>query len=374
MALPIVWLTCFGTLLCVGRVSAQDDDVARARAEFNRGVGQYEAGQIAPALEAFQEAYRIRPHPSVRVNIANCYEQLGRPIEAMFHFERYLEETTGAATPARREVQTALTRLRDRVADVTLHVSPDGALVRIGDSETRRAPLVEAIRLPAGSHAVTVSHDGYATDRRMIEVRGGEPLAVTVRLERASVAVAVEPVGPMPPPDSSGMPPDPGMAAPPSFVPENGAPVSEPEPVASMVQPEGRAERAETGIPMSVWISGGVTGALLIGTVITGALALGAESDFDQAVRDSNNNSLSVMQRSTARRDGLDAADSADAFALVSDVLLVGTLIGAGVTVYLLVSGSGEESASEQAEGARWMAAPSISSEGGGIVLRGVFE
>jgi tetratricopeptide (TPR) repeat protein len=66
---------------------AAQDDTARARTEFQRGVELFQGSDYQRALDAFQEAYRLAPHASVRLNIANCYEQLGRPVEALFHFE-----------------------------------------------------------------------------------------------------------------------------------------------------------------------------------------------------------------------------------------------------------------------------------------------
>ena len=149
--LVAVWLASAGAL-------AQDDDareIEQARAEFNRGVERYQAQDWRGALEAFQEAYRLRPHPSVRVNMANCYEQLDRPMEAIFHFERFIAESGNDITPEqRRDVQAALGRLRRTVGELSLRISPDGAQVRIDGAETRRAPITEVVRLAAGPHTV----------------------------------------------------------------------------------------------------------------------------------------------------------------------------------------------------------------------------
>src|SRR6478609_6664356 len=46
---------------------------ARARQNFQTGVAAYQRGDFSVALEAFLTAYRLAPHPTVRVNIANCY-------------------------------------------------------------------------------------------------------------------------------------------------------------------------------------------------------------------------------------------------------------------------------------------------------------
>jgi len=111
---------------------AQDADSGRenAKAFFERGVADYASGQYAAALGNFQEAYRVRPHPLVNVNIANCYDKLGKPLQATFHFQRFLESDAG--TPAQRdEVQAAIERLKQQIGKLVLRITPDGALAII---------------------------------------------------------------------------------------------------------------------------------------------------------------------------------------------------------------------------------------------------
>ena len=69
----------------------QGEEAIRARAKqlFEAAVVEYDAARYAPALVGFQEAFRIRPHPLVRVNMANCYDKLGKTLQAIFHFEQF---------------------------------------------------------------------------------------------------------------------------------------------------------------------------------------------------------------------------------------------------------------------------------------------
>ena len=132
----------------------------QARVEFERGVARYSAGAYTSALEAFQSAYRIAPHPNVRVNIANCYERLDRPVEALFHFRRFLIEAADAPPAQRVEVEEAIARLGSSVGEVSLHILPDGAEVRVDGSDVRRAPILDPVPLRVGSHTVEVSAPG----------------------------------------------------------------------------------------------------------------------------------------------------------------------------------------------------------------------
>ncbi len=177
----VLGFVALAMLLAPGAVLAQDQR-EQARTQFNRGVEQYEAGNYQDALTSFQEAYRLAPHPTVRVNIANCYEQLNRPIEALFHFERFLEESHDAPAAQRREVQAAVHRLEGRVGRVSFRIAPDGALVRIDQTEIRRAPVLEPVRMTPGNHLVEVRMDGYAPVSREFIVEAGEPAEISIRL------------------------------------------------------------------------------------------------------------------------------------------------------------------------------------------------
>ncbi|MBN8612060.1 MAG: tetratricopeptide repeat protein, partial [Deltaproteobacteria bacterium] len=168
---------------------AQEDREA-ARAEFERGRSSFEAGAYREALDHFQEAYRLAPHPNVRVNIANCYDQLDRPIEALFHFEHFLTEADHPPAAQRREVETAMARLRTRVGAITLQITPDGAQITIDSTETRRAPVPEPVRVTAGSHVVEIQLDGYRPERQTVVVEGGGTARLALRLQRAEPAVA----------------------------------------------------------------------------------------------------------------------------------------------------------------------------------------
>ena len=320
------WLTYalfLGALLATSPAEAQDSR-AQARENFNAGVAAFEAGSWERALEAFQEAYRLAPHPSVRVNMANCYERLNRPLEALFHYESFLSEAADAPPAQRREVQSAIDELRGRIGEVTLRIAPDGALVRLDESEVRRAPIMNTIRMTAGSHLVEVRAEGYQSVRREFVVEGGQPAEIAIRLERGEdpVAEPLPEVTESPVVEGDPLPAEAVAAPPPS------EPMTEEAPV-----DDGGGGGFEITTPTI--IGAAATGALLVGTVITGVLALGANSDFEDAVARSNDTSLPRGERLLARQDGEDAASRANTLSAVTDVLLVSTIVAAGATVAL---------------------------------------
>lgn len=344
--------------LGAGIVHAQDGDIEEARANFNRGVELYGQSDYQGALAAFQEAYRIRPHPAVRVNMANCYDHLSRPVEAIFHFEHYLSEMgRNAPAPQRREVEQALTSLRQRVGRVALHVAPDGATVRIDDAEERRTPVLEDVVLTAGTHRVVVSLNGYRTETRTIDVTGGREVSFDLRLERGAAPTIATPVTPQRPVEPEPM------------VQSNPQPGPTQEP--NVVEPT-HEEESSGGFHLTtptIVVASVSAGAIVI-ACITGALANGANSDFDRDVARANDSSLTEQERNAAIRQGHDDAARANNLATATDILGIAGAVGVGVAVTMFFLSSNDSHPDSQA---RIVAAPMFSQTTAGVSVRGSF-
>ncbi|MBX3276174.1 MAG: PEGA domain-containing protein [Sandaracinaceae bacterium] len=343
------------------------DDREQARAQFERGVGLYEAQDYAGALAAFQEAYRIAPHPTVRVNMANCYEHLNRPIEAIHHFERFLAESPGAPRPQRREVEGAVARLRGTVGEIRLAVTPDGARITIDEQETRIAPVLEPILMMVGTHSVVVAMDGYRTSRETIEVRAGDTQRVAIRLERGVDAPAVAAVEPVREPIASAS--------------EAPAAAEDPDEPEAFADGSGGAPAEDGGggftprltLPVVIFAAAAV--GLGIGAIVTGSLAVAENDRFEEAVVRSNT-APTGAERRQARMDGESAADAANALSIVTDVLLIGTIAAAGAAAFFfIIDGLNDDAESIVGREGGVLAAPTVSpqGDGGGVALIGWF-
>ena len=330
-----VLLACLLALPCTSRLAAQPSDAETTRAKqlFESGVAEYDAGHYANALSRFQEAYRIKPHPLVRVNIANCYQRLDRPVEAIENFEGFLSMTQGSQAQ-REEVRAALRELREKVGQIALSVSPPGARILIDDKDERHAPVSDPVLASVGRHRVTISLEGYETALRVIDVHARE----TASLQVALAAV------PAPEPEIAAAPPPPPPIEQPDEVellePAPAPPL--PEPATAKPAP---APRRRVALPVSVWVSGGATVALLVSAIVTGQLALSSSREFDGNVAAVRNTQLSEFQRAGAWARGVDAADRADALAAATDIMLGLSLAGAGLTTYFYLADRAEREA-----------------------------
>jgi len=374
MAMAVLLL---GTLTTTHSYAQSDRETARI--QFERGVGLYESHNYAGALESFQEAYRLAPHPSVRVNMANCYEHLNRPIEALHHFERFLAESNNTPRAQRREVQAAIGRMRALVGEVRFAVAPDGATIVIDDAETRRAPVLEPVLMMSGSHTITVRMEGFTTATEQINIEGGDTQRVSIRLQRGDAVAAATPAAGTSDTATAAATTEPASTDTPA---ETGEPAEETgEPIAEASAEETIDEEpADDGpgfqlrITTPVMIFGGATAALGVGAIITGALSLSFNGQFDDAVARVNS-ATTDADRAQARADGLGAADSANTTSIITDVLLIGTIAAAGATAFFVISEGMDSGGDEMAdaEAVRVIAVPSGNANGGGVSLHGWF-
>jgi len=89
------------------------DDEAKARQLFLEGDKSYAEGNYEAAAAAFEQAYRLSPQPALLFNLANAYDRLERPAEAL----RYLRIYVMSAPAGEREIlEKRVEALEKRVA------------------------------------------------------------------------------------------------------------------------------------------------------------------------------------------------------------------------------------------------------------------
>jgi hypothetical protein len=311
---------------------------ADARQLFQTGVTDYEAGHYNEALAEFQEAYRRKPHPLVLVNIANCYDKLNRPVEALEQFEAFL--ATAEGTPQQRqEIRGAIAELQKKIGRLLIRaVAPAQTRIQLDELETRT--VGQPILLSVGQHRVVASAEGYETAVQMVQIRPQETTEIGIELRLL----------PPPPPPVALTPPAP--PPPPAAAPPLRAPVP--------------ARSSQQTLAADVWIAGSATFVLGISAVVTGQLALAANREFEDNLSAVRNTALTERQRAGAWESGVDAANRANTLAAVTDVLLALTLVSGGLTTYFYLA---------QHEHDEVAAHPRVSAQlgpnGGRLVLQG---
>ena len=247
------------------RAAAQDDPVTmQARARFKEGVEAYDKAQYENARLAFLQAYALKKHPAVLLNLAQSSAKSGHPLEAAKYFQQFLKESTSASPQQRADAESGLAEVRQKLGRIEI-VAPAGTEITLDEKDRLgTAPFGEPVDVDPGAHSLrapneTVRVTASAGQKVQARFGGGVQPVAPVPVAPPPVAPATPPPGP-PPPDATPTPP--------------------PDADASTKEP----------LPMWPGYAGiGVAGAGLIGVILFAAFKADAQSKADanaQEIRD----------------------------------------------------------------------------------------
>jgi tetratricopeptide (TPR) repeat protein len=103
---------CAALLAQGGPLGAQSDD-ENARRHFESGAAYLQQSDNENALREFQASYALSKRPALLLNIANVYERMGKPKEAVDTLTKYLEADPKAADRTTQE--TRIANLKKRI-------------------------------------------------------------------------------------------------------------------------------------------------------------------------------------------------------------------------------------------------------------------
>ena len=297
-------------LWCPSARAQSEGGTDLAETHFKAASAYYNQGKYQKALEEFNEAYRLMPLPEITFNIAQCHERLGDLEKAIETYKKYIEEKPDAKDI--QAVKDKIASLEERLEEtgITVKVSEEGAAIFIDDQEVATSPVEGLIKVAAGSHTLKVEKEGFKTYTMNFSVVAGLSQSADVVLTAESKGTG----------EVEG---------------EGGGTVE--------AQPRKGA--------MAGYIAGySVSGALLLGGVVTGALALVNVNKY-------NDNTDSNYDH------------KAKTLALVTDVLIPVGVAGIVITSIVL----GVKKPWKATESKKVSLVPCIAPGSGGLLLRGSF-
>lgn len=362
---------------------AQDDATTiAARERFKEGVAYFDAKEYEKARAAFLQAYALKRHPAVLLNLAQSEVRSGHEREAAEHFAAYLREATDASPAEREAAEAGLATARAAVAEVHVTSAETGAEVYIDGNLAGTIPLPGAVFLDPGSHQVEL-RKGTQTSTRTVTTKAGEKSELALTLA-------------------------PAAAAPPKPAPEPQTPAG-----AEPAEPTERANEPATGAggrePFLRWITTRPAGYIPAGATVllalgSGGLAFAARHNYGEAdsiadeialnARKDNiptqgvctdpelalagayNNPSDRATRAAQYREACqsygDRVDSGDQFQLFATVAGIGAGAALATTIVLYFTTAPEQSAS--APSMRWVGiAPYVAPGEGGLFVTGAF-
>ncbi len=133
---------------------------------YGRGVEKYKQGEYAIAVEAFMDAYQIRPQPRLLFNIAQCHRKQNALRESILYFEKYLAADPNSSSEVRAEVQAYISELRAKQHAQELSQKPDKVIVIAKEKPVPRAYV------PIGVASGVLGVGGVAVGAAFIGISG----------------------------------------------------------------------------------------------------------------------------------------------------------------------------------------------------------
>lgn len=289
-----------------------------AKARYGKANELAEEGDFASALIEFKRSYEAVPNFNVLYNIGQIHYQLSDYANALRVLQQYLDDGGKRIVPARREsVEKDIEKLKLRVATVTVKINTKDAEVRVDDLVVDVPPNGQ-ITVSAGKRRFEVSKQGYKSVSRVEEVAGQEAKELTFELSQEATVIN-----------------NPDESKPPIIIMGEGPKTPPPPP------PKGAPV-----IPIVLW---SITGVTAIGTAVTGGLALSSDGTATDLKREPGRTEMEIEDQTRATAT----------YALVSDILLATTLVGAtAATIFTVIEVSDESDASAPKAEARLKVGP----------------
>jgi hypothetical protein len=195
------------SLLAQGGMQPENQEAkARAQVLLKAGAQHYQQGAFADALEEFTQAYAVFPSPKLLFNIGQATRELGRPVDSVDAFEKFLVQSPDAASELVAEAKRSIAELSPKTGKLLIDCPLAGAEITVDGKPVGRTPLVDLIRVSPGSHQVTATHPGATPAIENVIVTAGTVQTLVMRprsLAEASVMLAAP---------STVAPPSPGPA------------------------------------------------------------------------------------------------------------------------------------------------------------------
>lgn len=151
----------------------EDATTAMARARFKEGVEFYDKGEFEQARASFLQAYALKRHPAVLLNLAWSCVKSGHALEAEKYFKQFLGEGKDITDKQKADANDGLNQAHAKLGRIEINAAA-GTEVTVDGEKVGTAPLADPVAVEAGAHTVKFKGPDGATDTQSVTVLGGE--------------------------------------------------------------------------------------------------------------------------------------------------------------------------------------------------------
>jgi PEGA domain/TPR repeat len=167
-------------------VPVVEDNKTKSIDAKKRGDAALDAGRIAEALEAYEEASRLAPEDAALLyNRARAHEKMGQYPESLALLEKF---NTEASTELRAKVpklQSLLAAVKQKTSRLLVSCAQNGAEVRFKDRVLGVTPLAPMM-LSSEKGELSVTKEGFFPWAKMVELSGGGDASFDIPLASRS--------------------------------------------------------------------------------------------------------------------------------------------------------------------------------------------
>jgi Tfp pilus assembly protein PilF len=172
---------------------AEDPMTAMARARFKEGVDFYDKGEYEQARASFLQAYALKKHPAVLLNLAWSCLKSGHVMEGKKYFDQFLAEGKDITDKQRADANDGLNQARAKLGRIEIQAT-SGTDVTIDGDHIGTAPLSDAVVVEAGAHTIKFKGPDGSSDTQSVSVLGGQKAVAKFPQTGGGAAAAAAPV------------------------------------------------------------------------------------------------------------------------------------------------------------------------------------
>lgn len=154
-----------------GADEPRDANREESRAAFLRGVNEAHQEHFTAARDAFLEAYRLFPHPSILLNLGVARLRTGEYVAAEENLGRFLVDDGGATPDDLANARAALAVARRHLGTLRVRVSPPDATATLDGAPLTLTPSAFLdVRAVVGPAQIKVTANGCVPVTRDVTV------------------------------------------------------------------------------------------------------------------------------------------------------------------------------------------------------------
>jgi hypothetical protein len=188
---------------------AQDAVTEVARQRYEEGVKAFDTGRFEDARSAFLQAYALKRHPAVLLNLGQSELRSGHYEDAGNHLQQFLRLHTSASAEQKKTAEKGIADAKKKTGFIIVIADANGAAVSVDGTAVGVTPLLDPVFVKPGKHTLVATYQNKSSTTT-VDAKAGSATAATLTLGTAG-----SPVASAPPPS------DPGPGATPSSPPSS---------------------------------------------------------------------------------------------------------------------------------------------------------